>query len=410
MKKSIMKNKQGFLRRLLLLGLCLVLLTGSALANEIVDISGEGYDCMYYKCTLPDGRIILTGWKGEVGNYMDSRARILCLNPDMTVSWEYIDPSEGHCGYTWTAVRKDGTLGTVFDNSPYQTPEEKKLVFFTPDGEIAGQEVVLTEPGGLVNKVTASCVWRFEYPEAGGMIEELLDWEGRSILRYENEEAPFSGMEKVFEEEDGLVFAGRERGVNGCAKIFKIDFQGNTLWETVLPMTSPEMERSGVNDCMKTEDGGYLALVHESSRTNKDGVSDYISFSLVKFSPTGRILWTNREAFDRYQDKWFGNLVSYKGRVVVEMDDWHSESGKNVHSSFLWMDEEGNLLGTTELNVTPKDFPRMAEEKKPWSSGISALIPTEDGLWALMSYEGERKTHLKSMDTMDEYLVKVPEM
>ena len=97
----------------------MVLLTGSALANEVADISGEGYDCMYYKCTLPDGRIILTGWKGEVGNYMDSRARILCLNPDMTVSWEYIDPAEGHCGYTWTAVRKDGTLGVVFDNSPY---------------------------------------------------------------------------------------------------------------------------------------------------------------------------------------------------------------------------------------------------------------------------------------------------
>ena len=86
MKKRIIKNKAGFLHRILLLGVCMVLLTGSALANEVADISGEGYDCMYYKCTLPDGRIILTGWKGEVGNYMDSRARILCLNPDMTVS------------------------------------------------------------------------------------------------------------------------------------------------------------------------------------------------------------------------------------------------------------------------------------------------------------------------------------
>ena len=81
MNKRMIKSKLRCLRRILLLCLCAVMLTGSALAEDVADISGEGFDCMYYKCTLPDGRVILTGWKGTVGNYMDSRARILCLNP-----------------------------------------------------------------------------------------------------------------------------------------------------------------------------------------------------------------------------------------------------------------------------------------------------------------------------------------
>ena len=88
MNKRMIKSKLRCLRRILLLCLCAVLLTGSALAEDVADISGEGFDCMYYKCTLPDGRVILTGCKGTVGNYIDSRARILCLNPDMTVSWD----------------------------------------------------------------------------------------------------------------------------------------------------------------------------------------------------------------------------------------------------------------------------------------------------------------------------------
>ena len=411
MNKRMIKSKLRCLRRILLLCLCAVMLTGSALAEDVADISGEGFDCMYYKCTLPDGRVILTGCKGTAGNYIDSRARILCLNPDMTVSWDYIDPSEGCCSFTWTALLKDGTLGVVFENSPYQTPLEKKLVFFTLDGKPTGKEVVLTEPGGMVNNASASCVWQFDYPESGGLIEELLDWEGKAILRYEGDDkSPFSGMEEMFEEEDGLVFAGRERGNNGCAKILKMDFQGSMLWENVLPLTAKEAEDSSILDCIRMADGSYVALVGEFGRVAKDGVSDYANYRLVKFSPGGRILWTNSEAFDRYPEKWYGGLAQYNGRFVVEMADPNLGSSKNLHAEFLWMDEEGNWLGTTELNKTPKDFPRIAKEKKPYTLGVTTLIPTKEGLWALIDYEAEKSTHLKQMDTQDDYLVKVPEL
>lgn len=406
-----MDKMRKILKSMLLLCLCAVMLTGSALAEDVVDISGEGYDCIYYKITLPDGRVILTGWKGTVGNYMDSRARILCLNPDMSVSWEYIDPSEGHCGFTWTALLKDGTLGVVFENSPYQTPLEKKLVFFTLDGKPTGKEVALTEPGGMVNKASASCVWQYNYPESGGLIEELLDWEGKAILRYEGDDkSPFSGMEEMFEEEDGLVFAGREKGISGCARILKIDFQGNMIWDTVLPPESPEADRSGIHWCVRNEDGSYVALVSEDSNADADGLSVYSGYRLVKFSPEGRVLWSNGEAFDRCPGKWYGGLAQYNGRFVVEMADPHLSSSKNLHAEFLWMDEEGNWLGTTELNKTPKDFPRIAKEKKPYTLGVTTLIPTSDGLWALIDYEADMSKHLKQMDTVDDYLVKVPEL
>jgi hypothetical protein len=189
-----------------------------------------------------------------------------------------------------------------------------------------------------------------------------------------------------------------------------MDFQGNTLWETVLPLRSPEALHSSTIDCVKTEDGGYLALVCESNYSNQSGLSEYTGYSLVKFSPTGRVLWTNSEAFDSYPDKWFGHLVLYKGRIVAEMADPNLGSSKNLHAEFLWMDEEGNRLGTTELNKTPKDFPRIAKEKKPYTLGVTTLIPTKEGLWALIDYEAEKSTHLKQMDTQDDYLVKVPEL
>ena len=49
---AIMKDKMmRFLRRALLLCLCMALLAGAALANEVVDIGTEGYDCLYYECT-----------------------------------------------------------------------------------------------------------------------------------------------------------------------------------------------------------------------------------------------------------------------------------------------------------------------------------------------------------------------
>ena len=121
-----MAEMRRILKKALLLGLCLALLAGSALAAEVVDISSEGYDCIGYDLTLPDGRLIFTGCHGKPGNYMDQKARILCLNPDRTVSWEYIHPAEGSWDFCGMILMKDGTLCVRLSNDPYQKTEEEK--------------------------------------------------------------------------------------------------------------------------------------------------------------------------------------------------------------------------------------------------------------------------------------------
>ena len=159
--KNMKKTESVFrtLGRVLLLCLCMVLLAGGALANEVVDISTDGFDCLYYECTLPDGRLIFAGDMGTVGNYADARARLLCMNPDMTVSWDYVDPEEGDCRFWHATVLKDGTIATVLDNSPYQQPMGRKLKFFTQDGQPTGKEIVFSDIESNVDEATPSFLW-----------------------------------------------------------------------------------------------------------------------------------------------------------------------------------------------------------------------------------------------------------
>ena len=90
----------GFLKHSLLLCLCAVLLCSCACAETIIDLGlPEGGDGMGYEATLPDGRLVFSGCNSEAGNSMNSKARLLCLNPDGTTSWDYIYPQEGCCSF-----------------------------------------------------------------------------------------------------------------------------------------------------------------------------------------------------------------------------------------------------------------------------------------------------------------------
>ena len=187
------------LRRTLLLCLCITLLAGSALANEVVDISTDGYDCLYYRGQLPDGRVLFSGWKGTVGNYEDSRARIICLNPDMTVSWEYIDPEEGSCGFYALTVLKDGTIAALLDNSPYQKSESQKLKYFTPDGKPTGKEIDIKETL-LMDGTSPSCMWALSTSDDGDETSmAVYDWEGNMLFRDTEGHNVISGARQMIE-------------------------------------------------------------------------------------------------------------------------------------------------------------------------------------------------------------------
>lgn len=409
---AIMKDKiTRFLRHALLLCLCMALLAGSALANDVVDISTDGYDQMHDECMLPDGRIIFAGSMGMVGNYVDSRARLVCMNPDMTVSWEYVDPEEGCCSFRSVVVLKDGTIGAVLDNSPYQNPVGKKLKFFTQDGQPTGKEIVLSDAESMSLGANASCILLISIPEGRESYYEFIDWDGNVILSYENKQSPMSGFDMMIEEEDGLVFAGAERGPNDYARILKMDLQGKVLWETVLPILQEGAVESRLMDLVQSDDGGYLGLLHEYGPYDQHGVTKVSSYSIVKFNANGRLLWRNSTAFDGRKDMWAGILTRYNGKLVTEIEQLHTVNyhGTEPHV-FLWMDEEGNSLGTTELNLKQEELPRLSGAKKLDEIGGYFLIPTKDGLWGMNLFNEDCRDHMKAQDSMDELLVKIPEL
>ena len=409
---AIMKDKMmRFLRRTLLLCLCMALLAGSALANEVVDIGTEGYDCLCYECTLPDGRLLFSGDMGTVGNYADSRARLLCMNPDMTVSWEYVDPEEGDCRFWGAAVLEDGTIGALHDNSPYQNPVGKKLKFFTQEGEPTGKEFVFPNAEFMPHGVRTSGLRIWCIPEDAEGYDEFIDWNGNVILSYENRQSPMNVVDIMIEEEDGRVFGGRESGLRPCARIAKVDYQGNLLWETVLPLMLEGAEEGMLTDLVKADDGGYLGLLQETGPHDQNGYTEFCEYAVVKFSANGRLLWKNSTAFDGRTDLWIGCLTKYNGMLVTEIEQRRStDYSMNVPHVFLWMDEEGNELGTTELVMKKEDLPRLADQKNVRQIGSFDLIVTKNGLWGAGTFEAENRNYMKEMDSMEEVLVKIPEL
>ena len=89
--------------------LCTIVGFGAS-AEGAINLGGDGCDQLTYVGKLNDGRVVFCGSVGSIGDYHNSRARLLCLNPDWTVSWEYIDPAEGEARYIYGAILQDDII------------------------------------------------------------------------------------------------------------------------------------------------------------------------------------------------------------------------------------------------------------------------------------------------------------
>ena len=398
--------------RILAAALCLALAAVPALANEVMDLSMDGYDCFDYAGSLPDGRLVFTGSNGKPGNYMDQKARILCLNPDRTVSWEYIHPAEGCWGFHGITPMEDGTLCVRLCNSPYQRTAEDKLVFFTPDGQLTGREIPLEvheEDDPIINQGILSSSCRFTScfaDEEEKCYTEYTDWDGNLLFRI-NGRGPIR-EESIIPEADGLVMMGCEQGRDAAAKILKMDWQGNILWETVVPFISEVNRGAMMQYGMKTGDGGYLAVVAERPVNISTGGERWKTY-LVKFSASGRILWKNEAAFDALPSSMVLCVEEYNGKYVVEVEDKDRFASPDMPFRYLWFDTEGKELGMTELYVRKEDVPRLAKGKKMDVYG-GGLVIMADGLWGDFSCDNGSNDHEKNMASLDEVLIKIPEL
>ena len=149
------------MKRFLIVVMCLIICCSVALAEESMNLGAEGNDEMKYAFTLPDGRMLFVGSRGEPGNYQESRARLLCLNPDRTVSWEYLDSATGNARYNGAAFLPDGTIGVVYTNSPLQRSEAIEIRKFSINGVPIGESIDIFNHGeasDLVHAITACCI------------------------------------------------------------------------------------------------------------------------------------------------------------------------------------------------------------------------------------------------------------
>ena len=327
------------MRKAFLLVLCFILCCSAAMAENGMNLGADGNDWLTYACTLPDGRLLFTGSRATPGNYQDSRARLLCLNPDLSVSWEYWDPAEGKAHFSGAALLPDGTIGIIYTNAPYQETEAIEIRKFTMEGKQIGEAVDFFQNGktsSLVDSITSACIQLDVYTEAGKEQRGFLDWNGNLMFSFGIKEN--IGLRSTFAVADGLVLAGNETGGSANAKIMKMDMQGNIIWETVLPMMMENGARAWIDKCVQTPDGGFLAWVIES-----DYNSDHWAHALVRFDANGRKLWQNRESFDETPTIGCLKLFEYQGKsiMLVRNDD------NKIRSAMVyrWFDSTGEEIG-----------------------------------------------------------------
>ena len=400
------------LKRVLLLGLCLALLAGTALAEEMVNIGTDGYDCLYCKCSLPDGRFIFAGSQAEAGHYNDNhKARLVCMNPDGTVSWEYVDP-EGICGmFCDTVVTEDGRICTIFEDSPEQATQAMSLKFFTLDGKPDGKAVPLDfdwvfhytlTPYGLFTDA-------FNYDKDISDYIEFTAWNGRTLFR-KNGGFPIRYQlfgSGIIAEEDGLVLSGREAANEGsAAKIMKIDYRGNIVWENTLPLQM-DMGSADLYGCRKTRDGGYAAWLTETVGDNYETARQ----AAVRFSADGRTV-SITEYTD--EDEKAGKpidpeLMTACGDKYVCQKDMIGGTDLSLDRTMVygWYDAEGNELGTTEVVIRQADFPQFAKSREV-DAFHSDVIAAGDSLWMPISIWAECDSFEKTQASYEAYIIRVP--
>ncbi|MBR6442502.1 MAG: hypothetical protein IKS46_02340 [Clostridia bacterium] len=387
--------------------------------KDVIRIPGE---TLSYECMLQDGRLLLTGTALEDGpdiEYTIWKARLVCLNPDGTVSWEYTGPEEKIDGSLWfyyAAVLKDGTIAVRHAVYPRYESGIVTIQFFTPDGERIDKATDAFEGNDCVPH--PSFLMKENSNEEGiSTGTEVIDWDGNVLTRFFDDRIFGEGW-RVWMQGDELVVFGSVGTEKPHAKIVKMDgLTDKVLWENVLDYQWPDTDcNASLDSVVKTKDGGYAAILWECKYGAADG-EDIARHAVVKFDANGKVQWINKADYQGNDIEC--KLGTHNGKIVL-IRNAQGEAG--VPWTAQWFDEEGNSLGTTELEIKPEYFAvlsRMTEPenaKRPRLVSIDRydLISRTDGLWAMVSaslndyYRSENElVHVNGSDDM--IMIRIPE-
>ena len=105
----------------------------------------------------------------------------------------------------------------------------------------------------------------------------------------------------------------------------------------------------------------------------------------MKFDAEGHLLWVKgKEEYGQNA----GQLFLYNGKVGILCED---SSRIDADRYICWLDEDGKILGKTEIRLNPGDFtvlrdylaPEDPEEKRTTIVDQQTFIPMDDGLWTM---------------------------
>ena len=378
------------IRRLFLLCLCAALLCSAAFAETVDMLNTENREYFLDSCRLPDGSWVFAGWQGKGKNTDEIRGRILLMNPDRTMK-EYLD--EKIESFSDVVLTKDNTLAALHEGG---------VKFLTAAGEPVG-ELPLPAEGWLYE--TAFGVLRGQRSDAEHIeYAELLDWDGSVLFRINEPETMWAGRRRIYDE-DGLVLCGQAAGdpATAPAKVMKIDLQGNTVWETILPRLMDEKIFSDAVAETKTGDGGYLIVQYDCTAMPEEGNMQG-AVALTKLDAKGETVSVCGGSMET------SLVAEYNGKYVAG-DNLYDTEKEQGYVRYRWYDSEGNDPETTEYYFREEDIPPFVNRENPnWFA--EKLVPMADGLWQWITFwetddpEDEDPAYV----CQDSILVRVPEL
>ncbi len=402
MKVTKTMNGIRILKRMMMLCLCLALMLGSACAGSVVEFTQSTGQPLDFQCALPDGRLLLTGSADPASGVAATVERIVCMNPDGTVSWEYTGEAKEYSyrGCYDTAVLADGTIAAVvIDESPDGMAMTAK--FFTQDGRLTGKEIAIES--NLAVHAAKSSYLMMAMGSIEGNRTEVFDWDGNKLFSYDG--LVISGGYGSVAEGDDLVLCGSVAETDSKAVILKLDgVQDKVLWRTELDFQWPDTKDADLYYAVKTADGGCVAMLRELSGAAADDIYQY-RLALVKFDAEGRLQWVNK---DIVEDNGNYGLAACDGKIVLYAGP---PADMDKPLVFRWLDETGRELGTTELTVQSEDCTELKKylaKQGSMTMGRLEMIPEADGLWAVApAYTVDENDF---SDVTETIMFKIPEL
>lgn len=346
------------------LAFALMVLAGSfAGAEPVAKIGGMLLYGSEFIGELPNGRMVFSA-----DNMLESgMSRLQCLEPEGTVAWALSDYTRN---YTPAVITEDGTIAIQ---------KKDKIVFLSPEGKETGKEIPLATDEGIWYELTSRGMMKYCRAEDTIKSVEFIDWEGQTLFSLDpGRVVRGAGM---IADQDGLLMMGHAQGADWdeAIKVVRVDWQGKILWERPLPRWK-NYDWNYLRRAKVTSDGCILVLYTQEIYSFPER-KRYTS--LIKIGADTEILWTKEAVLDGEKGREFTDVAEYDGKYVIacglEKQELHSAT-----QTYLWLDADGNELGTVRQSIRQVDFPDLEDQRDVDYMG-EELFSAGGNLWQVFT-------------------------